>query len=63
MIRKLQVKMEAPDGTPAFVFTLLQKKPNQNKQTKNRTGEEHRKVHAFRIHVLRQTPTVKSYHA
>jgi len=39
MIRKLQVKMEAPDGTPAFVFTLLQKKTNQTKTNKQKTEQ------------------------
>ncbi len=36
MIRKLQVKMEAPDGTAAFVFMLLQK----NQPTKQKKAEQ-----------------------
>lgn len=37
--------METPDGTLAFGFMLLPKK--KKKVTNTRTGEEHRKVHAF----------------
>lgn len=56
-IRKLQLKMEPPDRILALRFIILQK------NLKNSSiGEVHRKEHIFR-YMLRQTPTIKLYHA